>query len=418
MTTLSLDPAIQVRTRPDNSTSYILPNRDLGNLRWIGLIPLAFAPVGVGVFAFVVFNFVVPMVKAFAGANTPFYITGIPVLVVALIFCIPLFKARLGVKLFFLGIGLLSGKSHTEIRVDDDFLCDIEHAGPFSFTILRRKRADITTLRVGSAGIDSTAANPNPSSRYFSLQVLPSPNSKQKDFAPAYPRELLLTLAHALATHLDLASPIEILHAATPSPAPISVEAEALPRPSDIPTPQEVTPPPPQPTDSRATLLQTPDSTTLILPPTGFTGTLRASLGFSIVWNLFISIFIGVILFTDAPKTMLLFTVPFVAIGVGIFLFTFQAARAKTVFVATPSTLVFTQTGPLRSSESAWPTSSLASVHVGPSGTAVNDKPLLQLQIQPKSGAYKGVLTGRSTLELEWIAATLRTTLNCPPSGK
>ena len=49
---------------------------------------------------------------------------------------------------------------------------------------------------------------------------------------------------------------------------------------------------------------------------------------------------------------------------------------------------------------------------VGPSGMAVNDRPVLQLQLIWNAGKPFGLLTGRPEPELYWLASELRRRLS------
>jgi hydroxymethylpyrimidine pyrophosphatase-like HAD family hydrolase len=48
---------------------------------------------------------------------------------------------------------------------------------------------------------------------------------------------------------------------------------------------------------------------------------------------------------------------------------------------------------------------------VGDSGTKVNEKSLLQLQVHNQAGKKQGLLTGRDPEELRWLAWTLNQAL-------
>ena len=55
-----------------------------------------------------------------------------------------------------------------------------------------------------------------------------------------------------------------------------------------------------------------------------------------------------------------------------------------------------------------WTRAELESVVVGDSGMAVNDIPVLELQVKPVTGREVGLFAGRNEDELRWIAWTLR----------
>jgi hypothetical protein len=73
--------------------------------------------------------------------------------------------------------------------------------------------------------------------------------------------------------------------------------------------------------------------------------------------------------------------------------------------------LMVMQSGPLGSKRWEWPREKVARIAVGPSGMAVNDVPVLELQIHAKAGKKMGLLAGRDEAELHWLATRLRRAL-------
>jgi len=56
----------------------------------------------------------------------------------------------------------------------------------------------------------------------------------------------------------------------------------------------------------------------------------------------------------------------------------------------------------------AWSCNQLSSIHAGPSGKEVNNRPVLELQVQPCDGKKAGFFGGRDEEELRWLATQLR----------
>jgi len=85
-----------------------------------------------------------------------------------------------------------------------------------------------------------------------------------------------------------------------------------------------------------------------------------------------------------------------------------QAALARAVLVATRERLVFSLTGPFRKREWETDASTIAHIAPGPSGEAVNDRPVMQLTVERRNGAKPlGMLAGWREEELQWMATLL-----------
>ena len=61
-----------------------------------------------------------------------------------------------------------------------------------------------------------------------------------------------------------------------------------------------------------------------------------------------------------------------------------------------------------------WRPGEIAAIRADNSGMAVNDVPIIELQIHPAVGKKVGLLAGRKDDELRWIASELRKALNVP----
>jgi hypothetical protein len=62
-----------------------------------------------------------------------------------------------------------------------------------------------------------------------------------------------------------------------------------------------------------------------------------------------------------------------------------------------------------------WQRGEIAAVHIGPSGTSINNVPIMELQIYAVASKKKvGLLAGRPGAELRWLACELRRALDVP----
>lgn len=410
----TLPPEFRIVERP-RGVSFILPARNLGKLRWLGLIAWVFAAI---ILSFVLagLSMVAQFVGVFLNYPIPWYTTCLITLLLGLLWFI--FKRSTSSPSFgllLIGLGMIH-ECHSEIRIDGDYLYDLEHAGPFSATMVRRKRAGIKLFRITSAGMDSPSDKPTIGTRFFSIQALPSPDSKQKDFAPGYPRALLLAVAEALHQRLGLASSEAVLQAGAVvnrDQGP-RVEAEPLqPILAATLTLEDLTDLP-QPPSSKIQWVDSAGTSTFMIPAAGFNGNVRNMLYIGIVVALFSLVFMGGSVWGTGRESVL-FTIPFIVVGllflglgVALLLYSVQLSRQRTVLVAEPNSLIITQTGPLKKSEQVIARTQIAAITSADSGTSINNQPLRQLQIRLTNRENRGFLTGRPEPELSWLASKLR----------
>jgi len=59
-----------------------------------------------------------------------------------------------------------------------------------------------------------------------------------------------------------------------------------------------------------------------------------------------------------------------------------------------------------------WSKDQVTAIRAGPSGMAMNDVPVLELQVHPNTGAKVGLLAGHDVDELRWLATVLRRNLD------
>jgi hypothetical protein len=162
-----------------------------------------------------------------------------------------------------------------------------------------------------------------------------------------------------------------------------------------------------------------PDGVTLRVPPLGIR---RGSAGlyhFSIVWWVAIFLFTALFAFAggghiaDVFKSIAVMS-PFWLAGAGMFLAAWNMGKREAVIAVVGPTMMVLQTGLFGSRRREWPQSEIRTVMLGPSGMEVNDKPVLELQIQGKSQKLLGLMSGRDERELAWMATVLRHALHPP----
>jgi len=144
---------------------------------------------------------------------------------------------------------------------------------------------------------------------------------------------------------------------------------------------------------------------------------------FALIWNGFVGLITAAmladLLFGNAKERSIVWFVPailsiFWVAGIGILLGSLNMGRRRAAIAVTGGTLMVIQTGLFGSKQRDWDPGDVATVRAGPSGMAVNDKPVLELQIFDGGASKIGMLSGRSDEELRWLAAELRAALRVP----
>jgi hypothetical protein len=88
--------------------------------------------------------------------------------------------------------------------------------------------------------------------------------------------------------------------------------------------------------------------------------------------------------------------------------------RRKAAIAVTGGTLMVIQTGLFGSKQREWEPGDVQAIRAGPSNVKVNDRSLLELQIDDGGAHRFAILCGRSDEELRWIASELRAALSVP----
>lgn len=163
----------------------------------------------------------------------------------------------------------------------------------------------------------------------------------------------------------------------------------------------------------------TPGRLVLTVPPSGLWKGTRGFFVFSIFWCLFMTVFTGFMVYgaihsestSDFPWFVWLCILGFWGIGIGMMLGAINMGRRHAVLVVQGGCLKVTQTGLFGTKQREWQQPEIASIRCDASGMAVNDVPVLELQIHPVSGKKAGYFAGHGTNDLEWMASALRKAL-------
>ncbi len=334
--------------------------------------------------------------------------------------------------LLFGGIAVVRNRTWCDIEVRSGKITVKER---FSLIRLRRKRAtsDIQRLRV----TDASEASDDKQSHdwqtwlgdYDTALMADTGGARKFAIAVAYPRELLARLAEELAPRLE--ADVSIASAtivrdpmAVGRDKPVLRKIEVVDGPGDsdeLDESGELPGVPDQPVGSTATIQRREYGITIDIPPAGLLKGSKGLFFFALLWNAFISIFIvvatlgavGVIeMEGDAPPwLMLVFVIPFVAVGVGMMIGAINMGRRHATIATADDLVMIVRHSIFGKSTREWSADQIAAICIGNSGMEVNDVPVRELQIHPNDGKKFGCLSQLDDDELVWIAAELNQAL-------
>ena len=416
-TTPILDPAIRVEPTACG-TRYILPVRNLGKGRQVGLVIMLFGLLGTG---FMVFWTLTAggileggwQLDAMHIFRLGFVVAGL----IGLIFAsLPLF------------IGLLVVlPNHSEIQLTDRWMYSREISGPFHWTF-RRELGKIRKLHLGNANIKVNDQRPTGPNRDWACISAEGDFKRPMFLATSYPRQMLIPLAQTWAAHCSPQDPLSVLQlagqpaaGAVPGVQVVQIDPETADPESTTPIEKPI---PTHPAKSIIVLLQDGPTATFAIPRAGWKSPFAGLGCFGIIWMTFIAA-ITVAASTgnlhnkhgqlSSLREILPILSIFWATGIGMLVGALAGMLSKSVLVATPEFLLWSKSGLFGKKEKQWDRNLIAQIGMGNSNTSVNDKPLKQLQIHLTGldGKQKitGLLTGRDPDELTWLAAVIRQTM-------
>ncbi len=174
-----------------------------------------------------------------------------------------------------------------------------------------------------------------------------------------------------------------------------------------------------QPADSDVACQQRPDGLSISVPRQAWGKGPGGWWFMALVWNAFIwTALVGIVFFKSGSLAEILFPLAILSIFVIVGLVLIGVAlhmsirRAEIAFAN--GRLLVLQFGLFGTRRHEWGVEELGAIRAGNSGTSVNNRRLLQLQIVPRQGKSVALLTGRDDRELAWIATMLRHALQLP----
>jgi hypothetical protein len=391
-------PSEIVASETEHSVCYWLPRRPLGQGRILALI---FILAGLS-FATIPIVIILPIG---IGPANPFgwfdvvFIFGRVAGVVSFV----------AVGLLFAGLGFLALVGRCEIEVVDGWLKTFDGIGSRGW---RRQRcaANLRRLVVEHHPVkhNEQPIRTGPLAG-FALIKAEFDGDKPMRLAIGYPQSWLRPLADHLAERCRLSTEPGIVPSARP---PIEVTLISVLHSEFVELAE-------QPPRSRITLEENPTGFLLRVPAAGL---FRRGGGgylfwFGVVWCcLTLSFTVGALFapIQGDAWILLLFLIAFWAVGAGLMVGALNLARRQAVLAVVDDTLMVMQTGIFGSRRWEWRRDDLCDIIAGKSNVTVNDQPVIELQILPKEGKRVGVLLGRGTDELRWLATVLRRALKLP----
>ena len=237
--------------------------------------------------------------------------------------------------------------------------------------------------------------------------VLKAVDSSGNSFfvAVAYPQSTLTALAQTLANELHAVSSAD--YALDPLTKKIPDTIEIIERTHEVPDQVVLE----QPEESDAVLSTHESGIKIDVPPSKD----RTGIGFAIVWlGISTIVAVGALLGDAENAATLPFVGLFIAIGVGILLWSIDVSRRKTSLVTSGDQLLVVSDSLFGTRRQIWSKQQLNEIRCGASNVSQDDRSLPELQVHDRNRKF-GCLINRDEDELKWIAAKLTSALNLAP---
>ncbi len=384
-----------------HGTRYLFPERAVGRARWLALAPILFGFFFAGVAVLVCIAMVAQGIFK-PSQNTDF------AWFFPLFFGLP--SVLIGISIIRVGAFIRAGRC--EIEVEGGRLQATERAWFF------RKCQTVPTDKLRRFTVEALPFDILAAFGAFVSPFKPAAlraelsEGKPIELLRGYPLEWLEPLARELGKQCAVlnAAPLDVNIVAEPPPLFNLGQADKR-HYSDQTDKRDF---PNQPVGSLVRLEERADGLTLTVPPAGIMRGSKGLFVFGIIWNTFMTVFTTIFLTASKSKkeadelVFWVFIAVFWLIGCAMLLAAINMGRRRAVFMVAGDQLRLAHASLFGTKISSWSRDELTSIHVGPSGMAVNDVPVLELQIEPRGGKKGGLLGGRDEDELRWIATTLR----------
>jgi hypothetical protein len=302
-----------------------------------------------------------------------------------------------------LAIGLLILFGRCRVEWKDGQLRVAEMLGPLRWT-RRLPRKPISKLEVAAARSTSGNSAPRQLDGFSGLAAVFEDGTK-KLVVLGYPKDWLLALAGELKGYVGGS-------AFATAPTEVEVVEPSLKGEDDDDMPE-------QPAGSLIRVEEHTAGVKLIVPPAGLWRGSKGLFFFALMWCGFMVVFTTVMVLPGTKKggsiwLFILFLLGFWAIGLGMMAAAINLGRRTATMAAEGGRLRVETRGLFGAKRQEWSRGEMAAIRADSSGMAVNDRPVIELQIHPVAGKKVGLLAGRDENELRWMATRLRQALNVP----
>jgi hypothetical protein len=398
----SLPETIEVRELP-HGIRYTFPIRPLGWRRFPILFFSTFGGLAVLLFA------------AFYIAN--FFGHGVPGVFQLFIWM----NLLLGAAFFVAGVGAIGAAirftfGRSEVEIDNGKIVARQRLGPLRWS----RGVPLDQVRHLTVTIPSKKRTPRRCHARRAALVAMGDALKPTALVGGYPVTWLVPLAEDLARRWDVGATDESATSRRPT-----VEVVQTTGIEDLDLGEAIK----QPPESRVRVAFCADGITLEVPPVGVQHDAGGLFLFAIACCGFLVVVTAFILSFDLrfaqirPWHESVFVFMLLAVlwvGAVVLLTTgYRSVKNRAVFRVSDERLLVTEEGPSGRMHREWKRDDIALIGVGPTSPIDNNagetaKVLWELQIYPKNARHVGLLAGRDTDELRWIATTLRWALRLP----
>lgn len=401
----NFSPEMQV-TETHEGVRYRLPARPLGQLRVLGLVPIALGLTFSGTGTFFAVTAIAGLFTGQGGWGSGF--SAIMPLVIGGMFA---FGGLIPMRI---GLFVLGGRCDVELR--KDHLRSIERAG-----IVRKVRRlpleHLQSFQLITAGGGREAAHLllDALGNLAALSVKYTYGEK-RNLAVGYPLSMLRPIADDLSRRIGLASPAQLRGSLGPNVVVASAKlgADLVPVRLNEWQPQRVT----QPPQSRAIVEREVNHLTISLPPAGIIKGSRGLFFFALLWCGFMTVFSGMTviapmrsgtgnLLTSGVMAFALFSLLFWAIGIAMLIGAINMGRRRAILDVLEGTLLINIKSIFGIKQHQWDVNEIDRIVVGPSGMTMNENSIMELQVHPIATGKVGLFSGRDEAELKWLAWSL-----------
>lgn len=302
--------------------------------------------------------------------------------------------------------GLLIAFGHAEVEIDHRRVAGIQRCGP----VRTRVSVPIGTIErvIVEPGLGARKGKPDTAfGKDLANLVLDrshnDPDKRKVGLAHAYPRALIDALAADLGDRLSLPVVVE-------EPERLADRLDRRKTGAGVSAPHRV----PRPKRATGALSRTEHGISVVLPAMGYFKGSKGLGSFSLLWLGFIAIFTAfwiASMFGSGGSLVdvfpLLICGLFWLVGFGMVYGAARSGRRRGLIDATGRELVITRQSIGKPRVEGWNTEEIARVVIGPSGTEINDKPVMELQVHLSDGSKRGFFPERRDDELRWLAGEI-----------